>query len=98
MPTDKQASEEETFRIGKDDRLLLALEGENTEGPERRTRPWKVLVVDDEPQIHAVTRLALDDFSFNGRGLEFLHAGSGAEAKKVLRENGDVALVLLDVV
>ena len=43
---------------------------------------WKVLIVDDEPEVHAVTKLALSDFSFQGKNLEFISAYSGAEAKK----------------
>jgi len=63
-----------------------------------RIEPWKVLVVDDEEQVHAVTKLVLGDFTFEGRGLEFLGAFSGAEGAERLRENPDVAVVLLDVV
>jgi serine phosphatase RsbU (regulator of sigma subunit) len=59
---------------------------------------WKVLLVDDEPQIHSVTTLALSDFTYDDRGLNFLSAYSGAEAKQVLAENPDVALIFLDVV
>jgi len=60
--------------------------------------PWKVLVVDDEEQVHSVTRLVLKDFSFDGRGLELLHAYSGSEAIQVFKENDDIAICLLDVV
>ena len=35
-------------------------------------RPWRVLVVDDDPDVHAVTRLALRNVSFKGRALELL--------------------------
>ena len=59
---------------------------------------WKVLIVDDEPEVHAVTRLALNDFSFQQKKLEFISAYSGAEAKKVLAAQPDIAVVLLDVV
>ncbi|EHR40029.1 DUF3369 domain-containing protein [Alishewanella jeotgali] len=59
---------------------------------------WKVLIVDDEPEVHAVTRLALNDFSFQHKKLEFISAYSGAEAKKVLAAQPDIAVVLLDVV
>ena len=34
---------------------------------------WKVLIVDDEPEVHAVTKLALSDFSFQGKHLVILH-------------------------
>ena len=45
---------------------------------------WKVLIVDDEPEVHAVTKLALSDFSFQGKHLEFISAYSGREAKEML--------------
>jgi response regulator RpfG family c-di-GMP phosphodiesterase len=60
--------------------------------------PWKVLLVDDEPDIHDVTRLTLTRFRLDGRALSFLHAYSGAEAKEVLAREKDIALVFLDVV
>ncbi|RTE87422.1 MULTISPECIES: DUF3369 domain-containing protein [Gammaproteobacteria] len=59
---------------------------------------WKILIVDDEPEVHAVTKLALSDFQFLGRGLEFHSAHSGAEAKELIKNNPDAAIVLLDVV
>ncbi|KQW87864.1 histidine kinase [Massilia sp. Root418] len=60
--------------------------------------PWKVLLVDDEPDIHDVTKLTLSRFRLDGRALSFVHAYSGAEAKEVLAREQDIALVFLDVV
>ena len=57
-----------------------------------------VLVVDDDRSVHEVTRLALEDFEFEGRGLRVLNAYSGAEAREIMRDHEDVAVVLLDVV
>ncbi|AWB67698.1 metal-dependent phosphohydrolase [Saccharobesus litoralis] len=59
---------------------------------------WKILIVDDEPEVHAVTKLALSDFSFQHKGLEFYSAYSGEEAKKLIHEHPDAAIILLDVV
>jgi len=59
---------------------------------------WKVLIVDDEPEVHAVTKLALSDFEFQNKRLEFISAYSGAEAKQLIDEHSDAAIVLLDVV
>ncbi len=59
---------------------------------------WKVLIVDDEPEVHAVTKLALSDFSFQGKNLEFISAYSGTEAKKMIELHPDAAIMLLDVV
>ena len=59
---------------------------------------WKVLIVDDEPEVHSVTKLALSDFTFQGKNLEFISAYSGAEAKRTLEQHPDAAIILLDVV
>lgn len=59
---------------------------------------WKVLIVDDEREVHAVTRLALMELSFEGRGLHFLSAHTRAEAEKLVLQHPDIAIVLLDVV
>jgi response regulator RpfG family c-di-GMP phosphodiesterase len=61
-------------------------------------RSWRVLIVDDDVDVHAVTRLALRNVSFKGRELELFSAYSGREAYDILRDTPDVALVLLDVV
>jgi response regulator RpfG family c-di-GMP phosphodiesterase len=60
--------------------------------------PWKVLLVDDEPDIHDITKLTLSRFRLDGRALSFVHAYSGAQAKQVLAQEPDIALVFLDVV
>jgi diguanylate cyclase (GGDEF)-like protein len=60
--------------------------------------PWTVLVVDDDAEVHAVTRLMLTHARIEGRGLNLLHAHSAAEARPMLARHGDIALVLLDVV
>ncbi|MDQ2988873.1 MAG: DUF3369 domain-containing protein [Pseudomonadota bacterium] len=60
--------------------------------------PWKVLLVDDEPDIHDVTKLTLTRFRLDDRALTFLHAYNGAEAKEILAREKDIALVFLDVV
>jgi len=60
--------------------------------------PWAVLVVDDDPQIHDMTRLLLKKFVFQGRGAELMSAYSAAEAKAILEKRSDIAVILLDVV
>jgi len=59
---------------------------------------WKMMVVDDEPEVHSITRLVLADFSFKGRSAQFLSAYSAAEAIEILEREKDVAVILLDVV
>ena len=60
--------------------------------------PWKVLIVDDEPDVHQVSVMVLKRFKLDDRPLEFIHAYSGAEAKEKMSTTPDVALVFLDVV
>jgi CheY-like chemotaxis protein len=59
---------------------------------------WKVLIVDDEKEVHVVTKSVLRNFIFDNKTLEFIDAHSGAEAKEILKNNTKIALVLLDVV
>ena len=80
-----------------DDDLLFADEDESTHA-ELEQKTWKVMIVDDEQSVHDVTRFALADIRFAGRGLQFIDAYSGEEAKELLAANPDTALMLLDVV
>jgi response regulator RpfG family c-di-GMP phosphodiesterase len=60
--------------------------------------PWKVLLVDDDEQMHQITRLALSGFEFDGRGLELVSAYSALEAQSKCQQEPDFALALVDVV
>lgn len=60
--------------------------------------PWKILIADDEDEVHQVTAVALIDVKFKGRSLEFLHAYSAVEARDMLAADPDIAVILLDVV
>jgi EAL domain-containing protein (putative c-di-GMP-specific phosphodiesterase class I) len=66
--------------------------------PETLPARWKVLLVDDEPDVHEVSRLILAGLGFEGRPVELLSAGSAAQARELLALHGDVALALVDVV
>jgi PAS domain S-box-containing protein len=58
---------------------------------------WRILIVDDDVDVHVVTRLALRNVTFLNRPLQLLSAYSGKEAMEVMRATDDIALVLLDV-
>ncbi|MEO5366744.1 MAG: DUF3369 domain-containing protein [Magnetococcus sp. WYHC-3] len=62
------------------------------------TPPWKVMVIDDDEDVHVLTRIVLKDVRFAGRGVAFVHGYSGAEACRLMREHPDTAVLLLDVV
>ena len=80
-----------------DDELLFSGE-EAEESTEHEFEPWMVLIVDDEPDVHSMTRMVLGDFAFEDRPLEFVSAHSGEESLGILKSNPDFAVVLLDVV
>lgn len=61
-------------------------------------RPWKVLVIDDDVDIHEVTELTLKRLVFDDRNLNFIHAYSASEAKIKLLDHSDIAIALIDVV
>ena len=80
--------EDENELVFMDDYLSDEQEGET----------WKILLVDDEDEVHTVTRLALDNFNFAGKGVTFLSAYSGQQAQDLIKANPNIGLVLLDVI
>ena len=66
---------------------------------QKKSRPkHRILVVDDEEDIHQITKISLKGLRYLGKRLEFLFATSGSEAVEVMRREADVGVVLLDVV
>ncbi|MEI6414788.1 MAG: response regulator [Pseudomonadota bacterium] len=61
-------------------------------------KDWRILVVDDDEEVHFVTRLILGQVRYKGRGIELLTAFSAAEARQILNRERDIAAILLDVV
>jgi diguanylate cyclase (GGDEF)-like protein len=59
---------------------------------------WDILIVDDDHEIHSVTKLALSDLSVFERRLRFHHCYSGAQAREFMAEHDGIAVILLDVV
>jgi PAS domain S-box-containing protein len=65
---------------------------------DKQSRSWKVLIIDDEPEMHSVTRMVLSQYVFEEKPLEFLSAYSSEEARIILRDNSDIAIILLDII
>ncbi len=84
-----------------DDNVDLILDDDpaGAQGPAgAEANPWRILIVDDDVDVHVVTKFALSNTQFQGRRLSYLHAYSGHEALDTLRDTPDIALVLLDVI
>ena len=58
---------------------------------------WHVLIVDDEEDVHTVTRLVLNGFTLNNRPLAFHHVYSGQEAFEFLQNHDDVAVAHVEL-
>jgi PAS domain S-box-containing protein len=72
---------------------------ESEKKPDNKVKTvWKILLVDDEPDIHAALRIALQNIVIEDRLLEILESDSSSQAKQILQSNDDIALILLDVV
>jgi response regulator RpfG family c-di-GMP phosphodiesterase len=86
----------EDILFAEDDDLFFAEEENAVEdlGEEK----WKVLIVDDEEEVHNVTKLVLSDFKFDNKGLDFISAYTASEAKRIIGEDKNIAVILLDVV
>lgn len=82
--------EQDDWLIDDTENIAAEIQGER--------HPWKILIVDDDADVHAVTRLALRNVAFKGRATELMSAYSAQEGFQVLAEHTDIALILLDVV
>lgn len=59
---------------------------------------WKILIVDDDRDIHDITEMALRRLVYDNRPLSFLNAYSASEAIEQLTNHTDIAIALIDVV
>lgn len=85
-------------KVTDDDFLFLAEDDSVYTPAPQVTGEWHLLIVDDDEEIHTVTRLALSDLLVQGRKLVFHHAYSGRAAIEFLKKNPHIAVILLDVV
>ena len=79
------------------DDLLFIEEDDHVPG-EDSSHCWNLLIVDDDPDVHEATRLALRGLEIEGICIQLLHAHSAAEALSILHQIPDIAVMLLDVV
>jgi len=59
---------------------------------------WKILIVDDEPEVHLLTQTVLNNIQFDGRPLRFLSSFDSEGTRQILRNEDNIALILMDVV
>lgn len=59
---------------------------------------WQVMIIDDDADVHSATTFALSNVEIQNRPLAFLHAYSAQQARDILANEPNVAVILLDVV
>ena len=65
---------------------------------QRELNTWKVAIIDDESQVHAVTKLVLGNTRIDDIPLEFLSASSATEGLRLFQDHPDIALAFIDVI
>lgn len=59
---------------------------------------YKIIVADDDDEVHKVTKYALSELMYKKKKLKFFNAYNEEETIKVLRENPDASVILLDII
>ncbi|KAA0593041.1 DUF3369 domain-containing protein [Azospirillum lipoferum] len=89
---------EKSPRESAGDVLEFAAEAEESADGGRRNPPWLILIVDDDHEVHAITRVVLGEMMFEERPVRFLSAYTARQARSLLAEQPGIAAILLDVV
>jgi diguanylate cyclase (GGDEF)-like protein len=85
---------------GKDDQDDLVFLEEHPAQPATTAHRnvWRVMIIDDDEDVHSTTTFALGNLDMQHRPLEFVHAYSAAQARELLKHEQEIAVILLDVV
>lgn len=89
--TDQEKHPKESVPVRKTARVKA-----NTQNGEERF--WKVLIVDDEPDVHEVTLISLKKVAFFDKPIQFINVYSAEDARRFLQANSDICVALIDVV
>ena len=81
-----------------DDDAFVFLDEQPETKPILEEHPWKIIVIDDDTGIIQTSKRILRDFTFENRGILVISGSSGAEAKELIEQHSDTAVMLLDVI
>lgn len=59
---------------------------------------WKILIVDDDEEVHLCAKRVLENLVFKDRAVELLYAYTTRDAIKLLKEHDDIAVALIDII
>ncbi len=80
------------------DDLVFLEEHPVAAAPHAPREVWRVMIIDDDEDVHSTTTFALGNLDMQHRPLEFVHAYSASQAREMLRHEEEIAVILLDVV
>lgn len=95
------SQDKDLYVFREDEQLIFISEGGKAAAPRTHLQEdpvWRVLITDDEQDVHQATQFALRDTHILHRRLEFYHAYNSAQAIEILQQVPDIAVILLDVV
>ncbi|MBF0384171.1 MAG: response regulator [Magnetococcales bacterium] len=87
---------EDSILFAEEETCSISCSSESKSLPEEK--PWKILVIDDDHDVHAVTNMIMRKFVFANRPISLINGYSGVDARRLIQEHHDAAIVLLDVV
>lgn len=64
----------------------------------KNKKSYKIIISDDDSEVHTITKLVLNDIKFEDHSLEFFSAYSEKETLTLLIEHPDTAILFQDVV
>ena len=77
---------------------LVFLEEHPAQAASGARNVWRVMIIDDDEDVHSTTTFALGNLDMQHRPLEFVHAYSAGQAREMLKHEAEIAVILLDVV
>lgn len=82
----------------QDDLIFLDEHAHDDEHHPSGNNVWRIMIIDDDEDVHSATTFALGNLEMQHRPLEFVHAYSAREARDILQQDQEIAVILLDVV
>jgi diguanylate cyclase (GGDEF)-like protein len=90
------------YRVQEDyadaDEPLLFADDDEPATPGRKLRSWRCLIVDDDEGVHQSLVFAMNNLPVLDGQIEWLHAFTAREARVILAQERDIAVIMLDVV
>ena len=97
--TEDNSKPDDLIEFLDDDQPLFFEEGDDAAAtPEAAQGVWRILITDDEEDVHQATKFALRDMEILDKKLEFYDAYNSEETVEILQRVPDIAVILLDVV